>query len=107
MSYKRCRAVTITASLSVSGLHCIAFFNSHSEPDSKSEGGAGDQQQQQPLSAAEVCLFGLNIVMPLMTLELLKFPSLCLQYFRTVTLVCEIYPEKVRGTEIAQNVGTL
>lgn len=33
--------------------------------------------------------------MPLMTLELLKFPSLCLQYFKTVTLVCEIYPEKI------------
>ena len=81
-------AVTITAY----DQYC---FSSHSEPDSKSEGGAGDQQQQQPLSAAEVCLFGLNIVMPLMTLELLKFPSLCLQYFRTVTLVCEIYPEKV------------
>ncbi len=47
------------------------------------------------VSAAEVCLFGLNIVMPLMTLELLKFPSLCLQYFRTITLVCEIFPEKV------------
>ena len=54
-----------------------------------------------------MCLFGLNIVMPLMTLELLKFPSLCLQYFRTVTLVCEIYPEKVSegGTEIAQKRG--
>ena len=51
------------------------------------------------MSAAEVCLFGLNIVMPLMTLELLKFPSLCLQYFRTVTLVCEIYPDKVRVGE--------
>ena len=33
--------------------------------------------------------------MPLLTQELLKFPSLCLQYFRTVTLVAEIYPEKI------------
>ena len=64
-------------------------------------------QQQPPVSAAEVCLFGLNIVMPLMTLELLKFPSLCLQYFRTVTLVCEIYPEKVsRARECSADVST-
>ena len=77
----------------------VIYHVLHSEPDSKSE-GRGDHQQQQPVSAAEVCLFGLNIVMPLMTLELLKFPSLCLQYFRTTTLVCEIYPEKVRETEI-------
>merc|ERR1712098_1025328 len=24
-----------------------------------------------------------------------KFPNLCLQYFKTITFVCEIYPEKV------------
>jgi hypothetical protein len=33
--------------------------------------------------------------MPLMSLELLKFPSLCLQYFKTITFVCELYPEKI------------
>ena len=47
------------------------------------------------VTAADVCLFGLNIIMPLMSAELLKFPNLCLQYFRTITFVCEIYPEKV------------
>ena len=36
-----------------------------------------------------------NIIMPLMSLELLKFPSLCLQYFKTITFVCELYPEKI------------
>lgn len=46
-------------------------------------------------TAADVCLFGLNIIMPLMSVELLKFPSLCIQYFKTVTLICEIYPEKI------------
>jgi len=30
-----------------------------------------------------------------MSLELLKFPSLCLQYFKTITFVCELYPEKI------------
>ena len=34
-------------------------------------------------------------VMPLMSAELLKFPSLSLQYFKTITLVCELYPEKI------------
>lgn len=47
------------------------------------------------VTAADVCLFGLNIIMPLMSQELLKFPSLCLQYFKTVTLVCELYPDKI------------
>ena len=37
------------------------------------------------VTAADVCLFGLNIIMPLMSAELLKFPSLCLQYFKTIT----------------------
>jgi len=47
------------------------------------------------VTAADVCLFGLNIIMPLMSAELLKFPNLCLQYFKTITFVCEIYPEKI------------
>ena len=36
------------------------------------------------VTAADVCLLGLNIIMPLMSAELLKFPNLCLQveYFR-------------------------
>ena len=42
------------------------------------------------VTAAEVCLYGLKIIMPLMTLELLRFPSLCLQYFKTTTLICEV-----------------
>lgn len=34
------------------------------------------------VTASNVCLYGLNIIMPLMTMDLLKFPSLCLQYFK-------------------------
>ncbi|XP_015117470.1 exportin-4 [Diachasma alloeum] len=64
---------------------------------SHSEGfpGQEQQQQQQPVTPADVFLFGLNIVMPMMTIELLKFPSLCHQYFKMITFVCEIYPKKV------------
>ena len=47
------------------------------------------------ITAADVCLYGLNIIMPLMSVELLRFPSLCLQYFKTITLVCELYPDKI------------
>jgi len=59
-----------------------------SPPDS------GDPTEE-VVTAADVCLFGLNIIMPLMSAELLKFPNLCLQYFKTITFVCEIYPEKI------------
>ncbi|KAK9498372.1 hypothetical protein O3M35_003018 [Rhynocoris fuscipes] len=47
------------------------------------------------VTAADVCLFGLNILMPLMTIDLLKFPTLCLQYYKMITFVCELYPEKI------------
>uniref|UniRef100_A0A1B6DRC6 Exportin-4 n=2 Tax=Clastoptera arizonana TaxID=38151 RepID=A0A1B6DRC6_9HEMI len=47
------------------------------------------------LTAGNVCLYGLSIVMPLMNIDLLKFPSLCLQYFKMITFVCEMYPEKI------------
>jgi len=50
---------------------------------------------EQIVTAADVCLYGLNIIMPLMTVDLLKFPSLCMQYFKMITFVCEIYPDKV------------
>jgi len=59
-----------------------------SPPDNGSDSGEN-------VTAADVCLYGLNIIMPLMSAELLKFPNLCLQYFKTITFVCEIYPEKV------------
>ena len=56
---------------------------------------AEEQQEDDGVSAADVCLYGIDIIMPLMTLELLKFPTLCFNYFRTVTLLAEIYPEKI------------
>ncbi|XP_071955681.1 exportin-4-like [Antedon mediterranea] len=45
--------------------------------------------------AADIVLYGLNIVVPLMDLELLKFPDMCSQYYKLITFICEIYPEKV------------
>lgn len=47
------------------------------------------------ITAADVVLYGLNFIMPLMTLDLLKYPALCLQYYKMITFVNEIYPQKV------------
>ncbi|EZA56944.1 Exportin-4 [Ooceraea biroi] len=44
---------------------------------------------------ADVFFYGLSIIMPLMTMDLLKFPSLCLQYFKMISFACDICPEKV------------
>lgn len=53
------------------------------------------QETETTVTASDVCLYGLNILMPLMSEELLKFPSLCLQYFKFITFLCEIFPNKV------------
>ncbi|KXZ75751.1 exportin-4 [Tribolium castaneum] len=47
------------------------------------------------VTASDVSLFGLNFIMPLMTLDLLKYPSLCSQYYRLLVLINDIYPEKI------------
>lgn len=47
------------------------------------------------VTAADVSLFGLNFIMPLMTADLLKYPSLCMQYYRLIVLINDIYPEKI------------
>lgn len=47
------------------------------------------------ISASAVVSHGLDIVSPLMTNELLKYPSLCVQYFKVLAHFFETYPEKV------------
>ncbi|XP_056292656.1 exportin-4-like isoform X1 [Pseudoliparis swirei] len=47
------------------------------------------------VSAVDVVLYGVNIVLPLMSQDLLKFPSLCNQYYKLITFMCEIFPEKI------------
>ncbi|KFM64442.1 Exportin-4, partial [Stegodyphus mimosarum] len=53
------------------------------------------ENSSESFSAADVALYGLSIIMPLMSAELLNFPSLCLQYFKLITFVCEIHPDKI------------
>ncbi|XP_071481879.1 exportin-4-like [Diadema antillarum] len=47
------------------------------------------------VSAPDVVLYGLNILLPLINHELLRFPNLCQQYFRLVTSIGELYPERL------------
>ncbi|XP_002740804.1 exportin-4-like [Saccoglossus kowalevskii] len=56
--------------------------------------GEGDQISAN-VSAADIVLYGLNIIVPLMNAELLKFPTLCSQYYKLISFICEIYPEKI------------
>ncbi|XP_058796622.1 exportin-4-like [Phymastichus coffea] len=49
------------------------------------------------ITPANVFFHGFNVIMPMMTIELLKFPTLCLQYYKMITIICETYPEKVIG----------
>jgi hypothetical protein len=47
------------------------------------------------VTAVDVCLYGIRTIMPLMTHDLLKFPALCLQYYKMISFAAEIYPERV------------
>ncbi|KAL1506178.1 hypothetical protein ABEB36_005586 [Hypothenemus hampei] len=49
------------------------------------------------MTASDISLFGLKFIMPLMTIELLKFPNLCAQFYRLLVLINDIYPEKIAG----------
>jgi len=43
----------------------------------------------------QVVVLGLNILLPLMTTELLKFPKLCNLYYNLLVYVLENYPDQV------------
>ncbi|CAG9772928.1 unnamed protein product [Ceutorhynchus assimilis] len=56
---------------------------------------ANSNNEEITVTASDISLFGLKFIMPLMTLELLKFPNLCTQFYRLLVLVNDIYPEKI------------
>lgn len=47
------------------------------------------------VTTGDIALFGLNFIMPLMTMNLLKYPTLCDKYYRLIGLIITIFPEKV------------
>lgn len=56
---------------------------------------SGEEEGEEVVAAADVCLYGLNIIMPLMSREVLQIPSLCSHYYKMVTFIAEIYPVKI------------
>jgi hypothetical protein len=59
---------------------------------------------------SQVVFFGLHIVSPLISLELLKYPKLCHDYFFLLSHMLEVYPEMVaqlNGDAFAHICGTL
>ena len=51
-------------------------------------------KDDQSLTAIDACLYGLNIIMPLMSVELLKYPALCFQYFNLIRIISEFHADK-------------
>ncbi|KAK1797622.1 hypothetical protein P4O66_007918 [Electrophorus voltai] len=70
-------------------------FIDFSDTDEVFRGQEQSTSAARTVSAADVVLFGVNIVLPLMSQDLLKFPSLCNQYYKLITFICEIFPEKI------------
>ncbi|KAK0168912.1 hypothetical protein PV327_002668 [Microctonus hyperodae] len=46
-------------------------------------------------SSADVFVAGLNVIMPMMTMELLKFPSLCNEYYQMISRLSTVNPNKI------------
>lgn len=44
---------------------------------------------------AQVVYLGLHIIIPLISIDLLKYPKLCRQYFTLLAHMLEVYPEKI------------
>ncbi|XP_078047104.1 exportin-4 isoform X2 [Augochlora pura] len=52
------------------------------------------QSANRPKLLADVFLCGLNIITPIVTINLLQFPILCSLYYRMITCFCENFPDK-------------
>ncbi|KAJ6292015.1 hypothetical protein OIU76_023999 [Salix suchowensis] len=56
---------------------------------------SSDSIETQGTNISEVVYFGLHIVTPLISLDLLKYPKLCHDYFSLLSHLLEVYPETV------------
>uniref|UniRef100_A0A2I3HFX2 Exportin-4 n=1 Tax=Nomascus leucogenys TaxID=61853 RepID=A0A2I3HFX2_NOMLE len=70
-------------------------FIDFSDTDEVFRGHEPGQAANRSVSAADVVLYGVNLILPLMSQDLLKFPTLCNQYYKLITFICEIFPEKI------------
>uniref|UniRef100_G1Q2X2 Exportin-4 n=1 Tax=Myotis lucifugus TaxID=59463 RepID=G1Q2X2_MYOLU len=69
-------------------------FIDFSDTDKVFKGHEPGQAASRSVSAADVVLYGVNLILP-MSQDLLKFPTLCNQYYKLITFICEIFPEKI------------
>ncbi|KAH7284313.1 hypothetical protein KP509_34G048300 [Ceratopteris richardii] len=56
---------------------------------------AEDSSEAENPDVAQVIYLGLHIIIPLITVDLLKYPKLCRQYFTLLAHMLEVYPEKI------------
>ncbi|KOC60217.1 Exportin-4 [Habropoda laboriosa] len=47
------------------------------------------------VTSANVFMHGLKIIMPMITTDLIKFPTLCSHYFEMIQIFCKEYPQEV------------
>ncbi|KAG1159659.1 hypothetical protein G6F37_004686 [Rhizopus arrhizus] len=69
---------------------------SGTEDFSRKEQGLGNDG-----GVADVVLFGINVVIPMIDLEMLKIPALCRQYVQLISHLIEIFPDKLSGLPTA------
>ncbi|PIA36376.1 hypothetical protein AQUCO_03400340v1 [Aquilegia coerulea] len=71
---------------------------------------SSDSNEAETTDIAQVIYLGLHIVTPLISLELLKYPKLCNDYFALLAHILGVHPEKVaqlNAEMLAHLVGTL
>lgn len=57
-----------------------------------------DDEEEQALNkvqATEVCVFALQYIIPMITLDMLRHPNLCCKYYKTITFFIETKSQKV------------
>ncbi|XP_018907814.2 exportin-4 isoform X3 [Bemisia tabaci] len=75
------------------GLFLDLLFNLLSKDEIDLSASTGDTCER--IDAGDVCLRGLAVIMPLMTLDLLRFPTLCQKYYKLITNIAELHPQKI------------
>ncbi|XP_059487994.1 exportin-4-like [Neocloeon triangulifer] len=53
------------------------------------------EESAETVKAVDICIFGTEVIAPLLTTDLLQFPQFCLKFYAMVTFTAEAYPEKM------------
>ncbi|CAJ1961162.1 unnamed protein product [Sphenostylis stenocarpa] len=71
---------------------------------------SSDSIEAQGTNISQVVYFGLHMVTPLISMELLKYPKLCHDYFSLLSHILEVYPEtfaQLNSEAFSHILGTL